>query len=301
MKIKNNQILCFGEVLWDNLPSGAKPGGAPMNVALHLNNIGQNVILASKIGNDARGQKLVGFLQVSGLKTDLIQTDETLPTSEVLVHLDKNNNASYEICEPVAWDNIQLTESLVNEAKNSGLIIYGTLASRNSTTRQTLLSLLENDAVKLIDVNLRKPYDSREIVEMLLLKSNIVKLNDDELATIAKWHNQFSFDEKSMVEWFAGKFNSELVCVTKGDKGAILFAKGEYYKHTGFKVNAIDTVGAGDAFLAGFLAAILEGKPYSEALIIACATGAFVATKTGATPQYDKNQINRIIYSSSIC
>ncbi|MBK6285983.1 MAG: hypothetical protein IPF54_27845 [Draconibacterium sp.] len=101
MEIKNNQILCIGEVLWDRLPSGAKPGGAPMNVALHLNAIGQNVSIASRIGNDEPGEELKSFLEKSGLSTELIQVDEHLPTSEVLVHLDENSNATYEICEPV--------------------------------------------------------------------------------------------------------------------------------------------------------------------------------------------------------
>jgi fructokinase len=299
MKIKNNQILCIGEILWDNLPSGAKPGGAPMNVALHLNNIGQNVAIASKIGNDDRGQKLVDFLQSSGLNTDLIQVDENLPTSEVLVHLDQNNNATYEICEPVAWDNLTLTDSLVKKAKESGLIIYGTLASRNPESRNTILSLLENEIVKLIDVNLRIPFHTREIVEMLLLKSDIVKLNDDELVAIAMWHNKQELDEKSMVTWFAREYNSEMICVTKGEKGALLYTAGEFYEHPGFKVNAVDTVGAGDAFLAGLIATIFEGKSYSDALINACATGAFVATKAGATPKYDMNQINQIIHTNS--
>jgi fructokinase len=299
MEIKNNQILCIGEILWDNLPSGAKPGGAPMNVALHLNNIGQNVAIASKIGNDDRGQKLVDFLQSSGLNTDLIQVDENLPTSEVLVHLDQNNNATYEICEPVAWDNLTLTDSLVKKAKESGLIIYGTLASRNPESRNTILSLLENEIVKLIDVNLRIPFHTREIVEMLLLKSDIVKLNDDELVAIAMWHNKQELDEKSMVTWFAREYNSEMICVTKGEKGALLYTAGEFYEHPGFKVNAVDTVGAGDAFLAGLIATIFEGKSYSDALINACATGAFVATKAGATPKYDMNQINQIIHTNS--
>lgn len=270
-----------------------------MNVALHLNNIGQNVAIASKIGNDDRGQKLVDFLQSSGLNTDLIQVDKDLPTSEVLVHLDQNNNATYEICEPVAWDNLTLTDSLVKKAKESGLIIYGTLASRNPESRNTILSLLENEIVKLIDVNLRIPFHTREIVEMLLLKSDIVKLNDDELVAIAMWHNKQELDEKSMVTWFAREYNSEMICVTKGEKGALLYTAGEFYEHPGFKVNAVDTVGAGDAFLAGLIATIFEGKSYSDALINACATGAFVATKAGATPKYDMNQINQIIHTNS--
>jgi len=297
MKINNHQILCIGEILWDNLPSGAKPGGAPMNVALHLNRIGQNVAITSKVGNDEQGRKLITFLEDTGLNTDLIQIDETLPTSEVLVHLDENNNATYEICEPVAWDNLTLTESLIKKAKESGLYIFGTLASRTSKTRETILSLLENDAVKLIDVNLRQPYDTREIVEKLILKSDIVKLNDEELGVFGQWYNKHKHDEKSLVKWFAEQYNSKMVCVTKGDKGALLYSNGEFFEHPGFKVNAVDTVGAGDAFLAGMVAALFEGKTNDKALEFACATGAFVASKAGATPEYDMNEIEQILIS----
>ncbi len=141
MDITNKEIVCFGEVLWDRLPSGAKPGGAPMNVALHLNAIGINAAIASSVGNDDAGKQLLCFLQKSGVDTSLIQTDETLPTSEVLVHLDENNNATYEICEPVAWDNIQLTNDLAKKAQSAGLIIYGSLAARKQTTRETLFEI----------------------------------------------------------------------------------------------------------------------------------------------------------------
>lgn len=295
MEIKNNQILCIGEVLWDRLPSGAKPGGAPMNVALHLNAIGQNVSIASRIGNDEPGKELVSFLEKSGLGTELIQIDEHLPTSEVLVHLDENSNATYEICEPVAWDNLELSDLLTKKAREAGLLIYGSLASRNPMSRRTIMRLLENDAVKLIDVNFRKPYDTKEVVEKLLDKTDIVKLNDEELVAFAQWHNKHKHDEESLIKWFAHQYNLKMVCVTKGEKGALLFCGGEFYEHPGFKVNAVDTVGAGDAFLAGLIASLLEKKSPAEALAFACATGAFVASKAGATPKYDMDEINSIL------
>ncbi|WP_346856766.1 carbohydrate kinase [uncultured Draconibacterium sp.] len=295
MEIKSNEILCIGEVLWDRLPSGAKPGGAPMNVALHLNAIGLNVAVASSIGNDEAGEELKIFLQNSGVSTDLIQVDSSLPTSEVLVHLDENNNATYEICEPVAWDNIILEEALAEKAKKAGLIIYGSLASRNETSRNTITKLLDNDAVKLIDVNFRKPYDTREVVEVLLDKTDIVKLNDDELEIFAQWHNKNQLSEQELIKWFVAHYNIQMVCVTKGEKGALLYSDGDFYEHPGFKVNAVDTVGAGDAFLAGIVAALLKKEKPADALAFACATGAFVASKAGATPKYDMEEIQEIL------
>jgi fructokinase len=295
MNITNKEILCIGEVLWDRLPSGAKPGGAPMNVALHLNAIGLDAAIASSVGNDDAGKQLVDFLANSGVDTSLIQTDEKLPTSEVLVHLDENNNASYEICEPVAWDNIQLNDALAKKAQNSGLIIYGSLASRNPTTRETLLKLLDNDAVKLIDVNLRQPYDKQDVLELLLAKSDIVKLNDDELRVFAGWNGIEGKTEQELIKWFVQHYNVEMLCVTRGEKGAAMFHENTFYEHPGFKVNAVDTVGAGDAFLAGLVAAFLQKKSPKEAITFACATGAFVASKAGATPEYNMNEIQAII------
>jgi fructokinase len=298
MEITNKEILCIGEVLWDRLPTGAKPGGAPMNVALHLNAIGLDVAIASSIGNDNSGIELKSFLENSGVSTEFVQTDEHLPTSEVLVHLDENNNATYEICEPVAWDNLKLTDSLMKKAGNSGLMIYGSLASRNPLSRETIMSLLDYDAVKLIDVNFRKPYDSQEVVEKLLEKTDIVKLNDDELVAFAQWHNKHKHDEKSLIKWFVSHYNIKMVCVTKGENGALLYCNGEFYEHPGFKVNAVDTVGAGDAFLAGLVASLLNKKKPADSLAFACATGAFVASKAGATPKYDMQEIQNIMISA---
>ncbi len=295
MKIKDNSILCFGEVLWDRLPSGAKPGGAPLNVAIHLNANGLNASIASSVGNDEAGTELLKFIENSGLSSELIQRSENLPTSEVLVHLDAENNASYEICEPVAWDNIVETSSLIEKVKNSGLLIYGSLASRNDTTRSTLLRLLQENTLKLIDVNLRKPYDKKDILELLLPKSDIVKLNDIELNEISQWYDVTSKDEKELVKWFANQFKIDMTCLTKGEKGALLYTNNTFYEHPGFKIKAEDTVGAGDAFLAGFVASFIQNKTPDKALAFACATGAFVASKAGATPTYDMAEINRIL------
>lgn len=295
MKIKDNSILCFGEVLWDRLPLGAKPGGAPLNVAIHLNAIGLNASIASSVGNDEAGTELIKFIESSGLSSELIQRSENLPTSEVLVHLDAENNASYEICEPVAWDNIVETSSLIEKVKNSGLLIYGSLASRNDTTFSTLLRLLQENTLKLIDVNLRKPYDKKDILELLLPKSDIVKLNDIELVEISQWHNVTSTNEKELVKWFANQFKIEMICLTKGEKGALLYAKNKFFEHPGFKIKAVDTVGAGDAFLAGLVASLIQNKTPDKALAFACATGAFVASKAGATPKYDMAEINKIL------
>ncbi len=142
-KNKNQNIICFGEVLWDMLPTGSKPGGAPLNVAIHLKKQGQEPLLVSKVGNDADGEKLLQFLTESEINTRFIQKDDRLPTSKVVVHLDENKNASYEICEPVAWDNILFQPEIEKMTQKADLLIFGSLASRNETTLNTLLQIFE--------------------------------------------------------------------------------------------------------------------------------------------------------------
>ena len=294
-KEKYKNIVCFGEVLWDMLPTGAKPGGAPLNAAIHLEKQGVKPMLISKIGTDNNGKKLIDFLEKAELNTSTIQKDSELPTSEVLVHLDKNKNATYEICEPVAWDNITINPEIENTAKTADLIIYGSLASRNKTTRDTLFYILENsDATRLVDINLRAPYDNREWIEELLFISDFAKLNDDELIKIAGWNNK-SGNENELINWFSNHFKCPTVCVTRGENGAILFINNTFYSHPGFKVNAVDTVGAGDSFLASLVATLSKNIHPQKALERACATGAFVASQAGAVPNYSEKIIDTII------
>ncbi len=298
-KLKFENVVCFGEVLWDMLPSGAKPGGAPLNVAIHMIKHGIQPLLISKVGNDEDGKKLLGFLAGSGLSTAMIQTDTKLPTSKVLVHLDEQKNATYEICEPVAWDNIQPDEQNQTAARSAGLLVYGSLASRNTTTRETLFQLLENSgATRLLDVNLRPPYHQQTNIEILLHKSDIVKLNDDELKIISGWNGKTGTDEELM-RWMAGYFQCIAICVTRGANGAMLFIENKIYQHPGFQVNAVDTVGAGDSFLAGLIAGLAKNIPPDEALELACATGALVASRHGAVPDYSPKDIGKIINSAS--
>ncbi len=294
-QIKYNKILCFGEVLWDMLPEGKQPGGAPLNVAIHLKKQGLDPILVSRIGKDAEGERLREFLMAAELDISFLQTDAVLPTSKVIVHFNENGNADYEICEPVAWDNLQYVEGIDNAVVEADLIIFGTLASRTAASRKTLLRLLESSkAVKLLDVNLRPPYDDMILVESLMLKADFIKLNDDELRVIADW-NQKNGTEKELAEWLSKHYNCRLVCVTKGANGALLYYDDNFYAHPGFTVEAVDTVGAGDAFLAGLIAAFSKGLAPEKALDYAAATGAFVASRKGAVPEYTPDDIDAII------
>ncbi|HKI87948.1 MAG TPA: carbohydrate kinase, partial [Draconibacterium sp.] len=277
------------------LPTGPKPGGALLNVAIHLIRQGRSPRLASKIGNDKLGWDLIQFITEAGLDQRLIQVDETLPTSQVIIHLDEKKNATYEICEPVAWDNILLNREMLETTEKADLVIFGSLASRNKTTRETLFQLLEKTRAKrMLDVNLRPPYDKPEVINEMLRKADFIKLNNDELTVIAGWHKQKG-TEPELIQWISEYFKCPAVCVTRGENGAALFLENKLYEHRGFKVKAVDTVGAGDSFLASLIANLAKDESPQKALEYACATGAFVASQKGAVPGYSEKEINSII------
>lgn len=296
-KIKTRgKILCIGEILWDLLPEGSKAGGAPMNVALHLRKFGMDVSFAGRVGNDPSGHNLIKYLEEHGLHTELIQIDDNLPTSTVKVHIGSDgNNVSFEIVDNVAWDKIELTDKLKDVSYKSDVIIYGTLASRHSSTRRTVLDILgSNSCLKFLDINLRPPYYARDVVEELMESATVIKMNSEEIKTISGWYGKKN-DEKDLAKWISEKYDCEMVCVTRGAYGAIIYGNSEFYEHPGFKVNVRDTVGSGDAFLAGFIAKYLSGESVYNSLEYACATGALVATRAGGTPDYKQIEIVKII------
>jgi len=276
-------ILCFGEILWDTFGDEKIPGGAPMNVARHLVQQGLTVSFATRIGTDDSGNGLLEFLKANGLYSNLVQLDDELPTCEVTVQLDDSGQATYIIPEPVSWDNIQTETSLTEAAEQAQAIIFGSLASRKETTRDTLLNLFdETTALKVFDVNLRLPHYGLSTIETFAAKADVLKMNEDEAVLLSG-----SYDLKESITVFQKMYHPQTICVTQGGNGAIVWHNHEFFEHPGFKVSVVDTVGAGDAFLAAFVAGLVNKLPVPQVLENACAVGAFVSGKRGANPLYD--------------
>jgi fructokinase len=285
------QVLCFGEVLWDTFGNEKVPGGAPMNVALHLLKQGISASLVSRIGHDESGEKLSAFLKQNGLPTNLLQVDDKLPTCEVTVNLDNEGVATYTIPKPVAWDNIEETDALLEQVKHTDVIVFGSLACRDKHSRDTLLNLFETPMVKVFDVNLRAPHYEQTTIETLAAMADVIKMNEEEANLLIG-----NYDEplKDKIREFKKKFHCQTICVTRGDNGAIVYHNDKFYEHPGFKVEVADTVGAGDSFLATLIAGLLNKQPMAKVLEKACAVGAFVASRRGANPVYDEAIINAI-------
>ena len=266
-----------------------------MNVARHLVQQGVDTIFASRVGVDASGRELVDFLKDNGLYSDIIQSDDTLPTCEVTVQLDEHKQATYIIPQPVSWDNIQTEDVLNTAAINAKAIVFGSLACRTATTRKTLLNLLdETNALRIFDVNLRPPHYTLATIETLAARATVVKMNEEEASLLIGGSNG---SVKDQIREFYAKYHAQTICVTRGEHGAIIWHDHEFYEHPGFKVTVADTVGAGDSFLATLIAGILAKDPMQQVLIKACAIGAFVTSKRGANPVYNEKEISAIMNS----
>lgn len=284
-------ICCYGETLWDLFPSGKLPGGAPMNVATHLQNLGTKSYMISAVGDDELGEGIKDFLKSKSCSTDYIQTHPFEQTGIVKVTLSEKLDATYEIVQPVAWDYISLNEELISLVKDAEILVFGSLVCRNQTSFDTLNSLLDVAKIKVFDINVRPPFYSQELVEKLLSKVDIIKLNDQELEILKEWYGLSSSDSKQILSEILKKFNLKMVIVTLGGEGAMILDGDDFYRVYGKKVKVADTIGCGDSFLAGFLKNYLEGKPTEYSLKYAAALGALVATHHGANPSITEQQI----------
>ncbi len=293
-----HEVVCFGEVLWDILPNKSMPGGAPMNVAYHLKKLGLNPALITKIGLDDHGQKLINVLSGNNLAAEYFQVDYDYPTGLVYAWLNHDNEASYDIVAPSAWDFIRWNDEFYPLLSNAAFFLYGSLTSRNKVSRDTLYQLLDVATKKVLDINLRPPHYNRNHIEYLLEKADILKMNLDELELVTGWFSHFN-DCTDRMKLLRDKFNIETIIVTKGSAGALLLDKEMVYTNEGYKVEVADTIGSGDAFLAGLLCQLMNKETPSDSLRYASGLGALIATYHGACPNYDINEISLLINEST--
>lgn len=275
-----SQLTIFGEALFDCFPDGQSVlGGAPFNVAWHLQAFGDAPKFISRVGNDSLGDTILTEMKNWGMDTALMQLDNQHPTGRVNVTI-ADNEPSYEINVDSAWDFI--AESLVTTPPESGIFYHGSLAARSETSYQALQKLTENPALDIfVDINLRDPWWKKEDICHWIEQARWVKLNQHELAELGFKSADLHQDMTRM----HNHYHLDQLIVTCGDKGAIVRdQQGEFHLVTpNLTTEVVDTVGAGDAFTAMYIHGLLAGWEISHALSRAQQFASEIVGVRGAT------------------
>ena len=290
-----NVIVGIGEILWDMLPSGKVIGGAPANFAYHAQELGESSIVVSCVGNDELGREIISSLEKKDMPTEFLYIDKSHPTGVVSARINKEGKPSYLIQEEVAWDYIPTSTLMRELAFKSAAVCFGTAAQRSQLSRmtiQTFVRLMEQDSIRVFDINLRQNFYSQDVIETSLSLANVLKLNVNELSVVKKLL-RLNGDEKKILNELSRKYSLNLIALTRGREGSILFTEGKTSNHQGHKINVEDTVGAGDAFVAGLVTGMLRGYELDDLNNKANRVASYICSKHGATPSLT-NEIRKL-------
>lgn len=282
-------VVIFGEVLFDDFPDGAVLGGAPFNVAWHLQAFGMHPVVISRTGNDAQRERIIDNMQRWGMDTIGMQSDPLHPTGRVAVHEDDHGHR-FEILAEQAYDYIHPTIArMVELSVHPRLLYYGTLAQRNKVSRRALAALLRSASVpRLLDLNLRAPWYDTRLINRSLESADIVKMSQEELVVLAKSLRLRGEDPVAHGDALVKRFALDRILVTCGDEGSWLLDKQGMLARESAEVGdikVIDTVGAGDAFSAVYITGMLLDWPIYITMQRASTFAAAVCGVRGATPQ----------------
>ncbi|MBM9537591.1 carbohydrate kinase family protein [Desulfobulbus alkaliphilus] len=286
--VHKTTVVLFGEVLADIFPDRQVLGGAPFNVARHLRAFGLHPLLITRVGQDQLRDELLAAMKRFDMDTRGVQSDPVHPTGQVTVSIDQQGH-NFDIQPLQAYDFIDAKAACSEALAVSPLMMYfGTLAQRHETSRQALEALLQRiDALKYLDINLREPWFDAATVERSLANADIVKMNEDELATISAQFNLAGSTPQAQGLALQRRFGLKGLQVTCGADGAWqLNTDGRLLQAQGGSAQGaiVDTVGAGDGFAAVCIAGQLLDWPPQLILDRANIFAATICTLRGAIP-----------------
>jgi fructokinase len=290
-------VVGLGELLWDVFPKGKELGGAPANFAYMTSLLGDYGIVASRVGSDALGRTAGRRLERIGLRSQYLQIDTKHPTGTVKVQVDPAGQPTFEIAEPVAWDFFEWTPEWERLAATADAVCFGSLAQRSAQSRATIRAFLKEvrrGTTRVFDVNLRQAFYSADTLAESMKLTDIVKLNQEELAIVVKLLGHEFLNDERAARWLRDTYNLQLVCVTRGAQGSLLVSASETSQHAGCRVVVADTVGSGDAFTAALVYHYLRRASLATLNEAANRMGGWVASQTGATPPRDDYYLQQI-------
>ena len=279
-------IIGIGEVLWDNLPSGPRLGGAPTNFACHARALGADARIVSRVGDDESGALLLRKLEEAGMLVSGISIDPVHPTGSVGVEIMEDGQPVFTIHENVAWEHLVADSATEDLFKQADAVCFGSLAQRNAVSGNVircLVGLTAPETLRIFDVNLRQNYFTAQTILSSLNLANVLKLNDAELPKLAEMLD-LSGSVREQFEALISRFHLRLIAYTRGSEGSVLFDGLEWCEHPGLTTQVCDTVGAGDSFTATVVMGLLKGWPLEAISAAANEVAAHVCSCDGAVP-----------------
>ncbi len=287
------KVTSIGEILFDVYPESMTLGGASFNFIYHVIKLTGNGNFVSRIGNDDRGKNILDFFSKNNLPAEFIQRDPVHPTGESIAILDVNKVPAWQIKNGTAYDFIELNDAvkkLINE--NTDCLYFGTLAQRNTKTRETIHHFLNKDLKYFCDLNIRQNYYTKDLIKDCIRACDILKLNIEELHLVNLLLLDKNFDTYETPKRLLNEYSIEQLCVTHGDQGAVIYEGNRNSVYTLKIDNVIDTVGAGDAYAAVFCIGYLRGWNIEKTNEIASNFAGEIVKINGAIPGdlilYDK-------------
>ena len=276
------KILAIGESLFDYFPQQKVLGGAPLNFAIHAVQLGAEVALLTKVGQDELGEEICDNLADRGVDIQYIQWDEKKETGRVDIQFN-NREPIYTIVEDVAWDYLQYHDQLAIEFQDYDCVYFGTLAQRNDVSRTTIERII-NDFVgfKMLDLNLRKPFVNPDVIINSIKLADGLKLNLEEANYL---QNTLNFDHN--IQHWLEEYHLEWIVLTQGELGTKWIDKTGEITSDRVLINKnenADCVGAGDGVSAVVVTKYLDGLSPSSIVKKANQIGAYIASCQGATP-----------------
>lgn len=279
-------VAGLGEILWDVLADSEEIGGAPINFAYHAGALGADSIAVSTIGSDERGRRSIEELKARGLNLEAVSLNPEHATGFVEAKVDEHGVAHYLFPDNIAWDHLVLNDNALRFGPMVHAVCYGTLAQRSEKARNSIHAFLDAapQAMKVYDMNLRQHFYSREIISKSLEKADVLKLNDDEIQTVAPMFD-LKGTENQMLNYLHKKFNLKCSILTRGCKGSLIIGDGQEIENSGFAVDKLEnTIGAGDSFTASTVLGLLLDHSLEEISKHANKLAAYVCSCKGAMP-----------------
>jgi fructokinase len=286
-------IVGLGEAVFDVFPDKEVLGGTSLNVAVQAHQLlspmnGRGVLL-SRIGNDDLGRRLQEEFQKRNLPLDYVQMDNDHPTGQVLVSFE-GDAPRFEIVVDTAWDLLQFTEHEAALARQCHAVSFGSMSQRHLVAHKSTQAFLAEakEALKIFDVNLRMDLFTAEILDEGCRVANLMKLNDEELPTVAELLEIHEGDARRRTEAIREKYDLDAVIFTRGKQGTAAATREGWLEGVPANFPAApnsDTVGAGDACTATLLTARLLNRDWQAALDLANRHAAYVASQPSATPK----------------